>query len=71
MAGARMAAIVVLGVPGEELAHDCGDAVFAAFEKDVDVIVHEGPGIDGTCSFARVLPEALVKWAGVVKKNAC
>jgi hypothetical protein len=32
VAGAVMAAVVALGVPGELFSHDCGDAVLAALE---------------------------------------
>ena len=46
MASPFVAAVVILGVPCEELAHDAGYAVLVAFEEDVDVIGHEYPGVD-------------------------
>ena len=52
-----MTAIIVLSVPGEELSHDGRDAVLAAPEEDMDVIVHEDPGKDGTAAFGDVLSE--------------
>jgi hypothetical protein len=54
VAGAFVAVIEVLGVPGELFAHNGGDAVFAAFEKDMDMIVHEDPGIDGTLPLGNI-----------------
>jgi len=53
-----MAAVVVLSVPRELLSHDGGDALFAALKKNVDVVVHEDPGIDGTLPLDNVLSEA-------------
>jgi len=61
MPSALVAAVVVLGVPGELFSHDGGDAVFAAFEKNMDVVVHEDPGIDGAFPFHYVLTEAFEK----------
>jgi hypothetical protein len=45
VAGAAVFAVEVLGVPGEELPHDRGDALFAAPEQDMDMIAHEHPGV--------------------------
>jgi hypothetical protein len=59
MPGALMAAVIVLGVPREELPHDGGDAVRAALKKNVDMVVHEDPGINGTVPLGDVLAEAL------------
>ena len=61
MTGAFAAVIEVLGVPGELFAHDSGDAVFAAFEKDMDVVVHEAPGIDRTLPFCNIFSQSLQK----------
>jgi len=61
MAGALMATVVVLGIPGELFSHDAGDAVFAAFKKNMNVIVHEDPGIDGTFPIDHILSEAFQK----------
>jgi len=58
MAGAAMAAIEIQSVPGEEFSHDGGDAGLAALEKDVDVIVHEDPGIDRALTLRDDLAES-------------
>ncbi|HLF85582.1 MAG TPA: hypothetical protein VI584_00710 [Nitrospiria bacterium] len=39
VAGALVAAVVVLGIPGEELPHDSRDALFAAFENDIKLLL--------------------------------
>ncbi len=52
-----MAAIVVLGIPREQLSHDGRDAMFAALEKQMNVVIHEDPGVNGTLSFGYVLSE--------------
>ena len=49
-ASAAVSAVEIQGVPGEEFSHDSGDACFAALEQDVDMVVHERPGVD--CAFA-------------------
>ena len=54
VAGAPVAAVVVLGIPGEELPHDSRYALFAAFEEDMDMVVHEDPRIDHALSFSDV-----------------
>ncbi len=61
MAAALMTAVVVLGVPGEQLPHDGGDAVLAALEENMDMVVHENPGINGTFPLHNVLSEAFKK----------
>ena len=58
MAGALVAAVVVLGIPREQFSHDGGDALLAALKKNVSMVVNEDPGIDGTFSLKNVLPEA-------------
>ena len=59
MAGATVTAVVVLGVPGQKLPHDGGDALCAASKKEVDVVVYEDPGVDKAMAFADVLAEAI------------
>ncbi len=59
MARTLMAAIVVLSVPRKELAHDGGDAAAAAFKQQVDVIVHENPGINAAFSFSDIFTQSL------------
>ena len=75
MSGALMTAVVVLGVPGELLAHDGGDAVLAALKKNMNVIIHQDPGVDGAFPLKHVLPEAfkeprlvliVVKYLGLI-----
>ncbi len=51
VAAALMAAVVVLGIPGELFSHDGGDAVLAALEKYMNVVIHEDPGINGAFPF--------------------
>ncbi len=47
MSGTPIPAVEVLGVPREKLPHDCRDPLLPAFEEEMNVIVHERPGIDG------------------------
>lgn len=61
MAGATMSPIEVLRVPGKQLSHDRRNAVFAAFEEDVDVVVHKHPCEDRASSIFDVLAQALEK----------
>ena len=61
MAATTVTAVVVLGVPGQKLPHDGGDALRAASKKEVDVVVHEDPGVDKAVAFADVLAEAIEK----------
>jgi hypothetical protein len=59
MPGADMAAVKILGVPCEKLSHNGGDTLLAAFEKDMDVIVHKHPGVDGAFTPDDVLAETI------------
>ena len=43
----------------EQLSHDAGYAVFAALKEDVDVIPHEGLGVDGAFSLTHIETESL------------
>ena len=61
MAAALMAAVVILGIPGELFSHDRGDAVFAALKKKMNVVIHEGPGINRTFSLDNFLSKAFEK----------
>ena len=61
MARATVTAVVVLGVPGQKLPHDGGDALCAASKKEVDVVLHEDPGVDKAVAFADILAEAIEK----------
>lgn len=56
-----MASVVILGIPCEEFSHDGRDAVFAALKKNVNMVVHEDPRIDGAFPLNNVLPEAIEK----------
>ena len=57
MPGAAMAAVKILSVPREKFSHNGGDPLLAAFEEEMDVIVHKHPGIDGTFPLDDVLAE--------------
>jgi hypothetical protein len=52
---------VVRSIPSQKFSHHNGDAVFAALKKKMDMVIHQDPGINGTCSFDNVLPEAFKK----------
>jgi len=52
-------AVVVLGVPGQKLPHDGGDALRAASKKEVDVVVYEDPAVDKAVAFDDILAEAI------------
>ena len=52
-------AVEILGIPGKKLSHDGRNAVFPASEQDVDMIVHEDPGVDSAFGVLNVLSEAL------------
>jgi hypothetical protein len=56
-----MAAVKILGIPRQKFPHDGGYAVLAALEKDVYVVIHEDPGIDGTVALCNILPESFKK----------
>jgi hypothetical protein len=66
MACPFVAAVVVLCVPGEKSAHDAGYAVLAAPEKQMDVIAHQNPGVDGALSLAYIQTKALKEKASVL-----
>jgi hypothetical protein len=61
MSAALMAAVVVLSIPREELSHNSGDAVIAALEKNMNVVVHEDPGVHRTFTLDYILSESLQK----------
>jgi hypothetical protein len=48
-----------LSVPRRKLSHDGGNPLLAAFEKEMNVIVHKHPGVDGAFSLDDVLAEPL------------
>lgn len=54
-----MAAVIVLGVPGEKLSHDGRDSVFAAFKEKVDMIGHEDPCVDVAASLGDIFCKPL------------
>lgn len=66
MAGATMTAVVVLSAPGQKPPHNGGYAVRAASKKEVDMILHKGPGIDRAAAFADVLADAIKESALVL-----
>jgi hypothetical protein len=43
-----MAAIIILGIPGQKLSHDFRYALFATFEKKMHMFVHDNPSINET-----------------------
>jgi hypothetical protein len=59
MPGAAMAAVKILSVPREKLSHDGGNPLLAAFEEEMNVIVHKHPGVDRAFSLDDVLAEPL------------
>jgi hypothetical protein len=54
-----MATVKILSVPRENLSHDGRDPPLAAFEEEMDVIVHKHPGVDRTFPLDHVLAEPL------------
>lgn len=61
VSAAFMAAVVVLGVPGEELSHNGRDAVPAAFKKNMNVVIHDDPGINRTFPLCYILSKSFQK----------
>jgi len=61
-----MAPVEILGIPGQHLAHDRGDALSAALEEDMNVIIHQHPGIDGAFALLDRLPQPLEKTSPVL-----
>jgi len=61
VSGALMTAVVVLCVPGEQFSHNCGDAVLATLEKDMNMVVHEDPGINRAFPLYYILSESFKK----------
>lgn len=59
MASTVVATVEILGVPRKELPHDGRDAMFAAFEQEMDVIAHENPGIYITVPLDKVCAQSL------------
>jgi hypothetical protein len=53
-----MPAVKVLGVPGKKFSHDGCYAAFTASEQNMNMIVHEDPGVNGTFSILNILSEA-------------
>lgn len=41
-----MAVVIIPGMPGKELSHDAGDALFAALKEDMDMVAHKGPCVN-------------------------
>jgi hypothetical protein len=56
-----MSAVVVLSIPRELFSHDGGNAMLAAFEEEMDVVIHEDPGIDGAFSLYDILSQSFEK----------
>ncbi len=50
--------VMVLSISCKELAHNRGDSLLAAFKKQVNMVVHDDPGIDSAVPFGNVLAEA-------------
>ena len=57
MSGALMAVLVVLSIPREEFSHDGGDAVLADLKKNMNVVIHEEPGVNGAFPLRNVPSE--------------
>lgn len=51
VAGAFVAAVVILGIPGKEFSHGAGDALFAALKEDMNMVAHKGPCINRALPF--------------------
>jgi hypothetical protein len=52
-----MPAVKILSVPRKKLSHDGGDPLLAALEEEMDVTVHNYPGVDRTFALDDVLAE--------------
>ena len=63
MSGASMSPIEILRVPSEELTHDGRNTFFAAFEQDMDMVVHKHPGGHRATSVFDVLTKPFKKAA--------
>ena len=59
MPATPIAAVKILSVPREGLSHDSGNTLLTAFEEEMEMIVHEHPGVDGTSPLDDVLAEPL------------
>ena len=51
VAGAFVAAVIILGIPGKEFSHDAGDALFAALKEDMNVVAHKRPCVNRALPF--------------------
>jgi hypothetical protein len=60
-----MAAIIVLGLPRQKFSHYRGNALFAAFKQNMDVITHEDPGLDRAFALCDI-PAQAFKETGLV-----
>jgi hypothetical protein len=59
MPSAAMPAVKILSVPRKKLSHDGGDPLLAALEEEMDVILHNYPGVDGAFPVDDVLAKPL------------
>lgn len=61
-----MAAIVVLGIPGEEFSHDRGYTILTTLKQNMDVIAHDNPSVNFAFALSDILAEALYKTGHVL-----
>ena len=61
MARTVVTVIVVLGVPGKEFSHEGGNPLSAASDQEMDVILHEYPGVDRRSGLNDVLAHPVNK----------
>ena len=41
-----MPAVIILGIPGQELSHDAGDSLLAALKENMNMVAHQCPCVD-------------------------
>ena len=63
--------VEILSIPGQQLPHKGGYALFAAAKQQVNVVVHEDPGVYSTAALTDVATEAIKKenFVLVILKN--
>jgi len=66
-----MSTVEILGIPGQQLPHKGGYALFAAAKQQVNVVAHEDPGVYSTAALTNVATEAIKKenFVLVILKN--
>jgi len=51
--------VKILGIPGQQLPHNGGYALFATTKQEMDVVVHEDPSVYRTVALTDVLAKAI------------